>query len=290
MTSTGNVNSSNATRAAYGTSGISNGNIIAMSPESLVALCALQLQQFDENIMSRMNEKDKNMGLQERLAALSSKLESLTNGIGAKSYNEKADVVRELDGLISELSADPTKADLCKKLQGFRDKLQGQKQDVGGAAAQQGFQQAFDNAYKVRTEKFAKAGLTEENFWPNYGKFINEDGSLKVPGSGDATLDAAWASLSQDEKDAVTARADESKAWLALGPVTVGNGSLSASEVGELSSLVESSGKSLSSRNDAIMMELQSLVSQRSTTIQMTSNLTNTLLESAKAIAANIGR
>lgn len=266
----------------YTNASTNTGSAVALSPESLVALCAMQLQKFDETILGRMNEKDKNMSLQEKLANVTSKLERFGNGLTSTQHAEKAELIADIDTLLAELNGDPNQGDLIKQLASTRTKLAGST--TGDPAA---LDASAAEAKAKADAAVAATGLSPEAFDEKLTKSGAIDWATgNVPGDPGG-LRGGWP---EAEKTALTARAAQHRAALAQGNATVGNGSISAEDITGLKSAVDSAGKGLSSRNDAIMLELQTLVSQRATSIQMTSNLTNSLLESAKTIAGNIGR
>lgn len=265
---------------AYGAAGTSGaGSMVAMSPESLVALCAMQLQKFDGDILDRMAEKDKNMALQEKLAGLTSKLEAVKGGLTTQLVAERRAIVDEMKGVLSLIKGDPTKAELERNLQAQLTALEHGKNENPG------LQETFRTAHDKTTAAGSKLSDEQKSLAESrLNEFINWE-------TGDVNLnDGNSAGLTPEQKDYITSRGAEHKAYMAAEKAAVGDGQMSAESVSSLLEYTKSAGAALSSRNDTIMMELQSLVSQRSTSIQMTSNLSNSLLEATKSIAANIGR
>ena len=268
--------------AVYTNASTGTGSAVALSPESLVALCAMQLQKFDNDILDRMNEKDKNMKLQEKLAALTSTLEGLgQNGIGPNDAGARRTAVEQIDALLTECGTDPSKADLKAQLEAQKNALTANANPDNHAASNA----AYQDAVKTKDQAYAKLGgeAGEQQVETIARPSLNLSGDMAATLQGSPNLD-------EDQKAAVVARVEEHRAYLAAEKDAMGDGSLSPEAVKSLLEYTKAAGASLSSRNDTIMMELQSLVSQRSTSIQMTSNLANSLLEATKSIAANIGR
>lgn len=270
-----------ATGAAFG--GVSNnGSMMMLSPESLVALCAMQLNKFDNEILSRMSEKDQNMQLQEKLAGLTTKLQALgSEGLTSRHAFERSEIVKEMNEILQLIGNDPNKQDLKANLESQLKILESEKNPEN-----------VTNSYNNYKEKADKTKAERDKL-----DDASKNGAIHVEGycidwnTGNINESSeAYTNLTDAQKSYMKARSEEHKSYLAAEKARVGAGNLSADQIKGLTEYIKSAGASISSRNDTIMMELQTLVSQRSTSIQMTSNLTNSLLESAKTIASNIGR
>lgn len=233
-------------------------SIVAMTPESLVALCGLQLRQFDQQMMGLMNEKKDNMELQKALTSLGGLLGG--EPIGPADWAKRDQIEAQLQEIERLCNGDPAKyASIKADVENIRSQLR------NGVDAQtyKANCDAFGTSYREFDKKLAEHGLTRETA-------IDANGNL---------TEAA-----RQHQDLVIAKNAQDQAYSKLGPGTT------KESLGSINKTVNDMGNSLNGRNDEILMQLQSIVSQRSTSIQMTSNLTNALLEASKAIANNIGK
>ncbi len=105
-----------------------------------------------------------------------------------------------------------------------------------------------------------------------------------------AQIDKA-VTLAQSQGDTGMAASLESvKAVLQRGKGETTDGFVTKDEVKEMSKTLESALSASHSGAEISMIELQSLVSQRSTSLQLTTGMMNSVNEGTKSVAGNIGR
>lgn len=129
--------------------------------------------------------------------------------------------------------------------------------------------------------------------------------SLKAPGKGGggdtAFNDTDKVKDISDQLDAAIKVADDTgngttaetlrkvKATLHQGP-NGGDNLVSKDELKDMSTMLDNASSDARSGAEVSMIELQSLVSQRATALQLTMGMMNSINEGSKSIAANIGR
>ncbi len=100
---------------------------VALTPESLLAFCQLQLKQMDTDIAKKMNGQNTYVALQAKVSALQAEIKNCqgTGGDGAESFNDMAkvnDLTKKIDSMIADASATGNN-ELVGSLQQVRFKL-----------------------------------------------------------------------------------------------------------------------------------------------------------------------
>lgn len=262
------------TTNVYQSGGVTTGGtIVMMTPESLVALCAMQLRSFDKTMLDRMNEKKGNIDLQEKVAALTAELGTAT--IDQNNPGKRQSILDKIDQLLQQIngmkqSGSGDHSDLAASLQSVRDRVSGGLSNDELQAKKADFESKVGATNDAVKEWNATHGPAEQ--------------ITRLPNGALATATAEFNAGDEFNQKIKPHMDAEANAYAALPPT------ISETDVAALSEDLGRATSSLNTRNDEILMELQSLVSQRSTSIQMTTNLTNSLLESSRTIASNIGK
>ncbi len=273
-----------ASSGVYRNEATGDATALSLSPEGLIALCAMQLQKFDGQILGLMSEQQGMEKLNAKLANITKALESFGDGIGPDNMKGKDDILRELDSMIHELGSSPERANLKQMLEAKRDQIRNGSNPANHLKSGPDFTKAMDQTAEDRSKlsaeqlQYADALMRGAELMNWKTGELNEGVLNALPG------------LTEEQKSYIKSRAAEHKSYLAAEGDRIGRGELSKSDVEQMTKELKDLGNNLSSRKDSMLIQLNTLASQRSTSLQMFSNLTNSLLESTKAIASNIGR